>query len=213
MRQVIILSLLLFSTLFGVDSSNQIAVGSLNPVKLSAVEEAITDYPILSGLKVQGVSVESGVREQPLSLEETIRGAKQRAKQAFKNCRYSIGIESGFMVIPETNGEYMDVSICSVYDGKQHHIGMSCGFRIPREITQSIINKGWDLDKGLKHHGLTSDPRLGVSKGAIGLFTNGRICRKDYSKQAVIMALISVENPSFFDPSEKQVENMVKKRS
>ena len=57
-----------------------VAVGSLNPVKVSsarlALERAGFDFAL------QGVEVPSGVAEQPIGLEEIARGARQRALNA-----------------------------------------------------------------------------------------------------------------------------------
>lgn len=173
-----------------------IVVASMNQVKLSAVEEVVADYAGFSSVKVRGVAVETSVRDQPLSLEEVVRGAKERAVRAFADCKLSIGLESGLMEIPVTDGEYMDICICSIYDGQRHHIGMSCGFRLPKEVTNLIVNEGLDLNQAMHRCGLTCNPTLGGAEGAIGLLTNGRICRKDYCKQAIITALISIENSS-----------------
>jgi non-canonical (house-cleaning) NTP pyrophosphatase len=64
-----------------------IAVGTTNIVKIQAIEEAIKDYPLLAQAKVTSFSVDSEVSEQPISLEETIRGAKNRAKMLFQHAR------------------------------------------------------------------------------------------------------------------------------
>ena len=57
-----------------------VAVGSLNPVKVGsarlALERAGFDFTL------QGVAVPSGVAEQPIGLEESARGARQRALNA-----------------------------------------------------------------------------------------------------------------------------------
>ncbi len=112
-------------------SAEKIVVGSQNQVKLEAVKEMLSDYSEFKMLDVEGVRVDSGVSEQPLSLEETIRGAKTRANLAFQDCKYSIGLESGIMHLPESEEKYMDICICAIYDGLRYHIGTSCGYRLP----------------------------------------------------------------------------------
>ena len=82
-----------------------ISVGSTNIVKVQAVEEAVKEYPALAALRIQTCSVPSGVADQPLSLEEIIQGAKNRAASAFAacpGCHYGFGIESGLF---EVNGD------------------------------------------------------------------------------------------------------------
>lgn len=181
-----------------------ILVGSTNKNKVEAVKEVIADAPILADCDVRGIAVESGVSEQPLTLEETIRGAKTRAENAFRHCHLSIGLEGGMMAVPETDGEYMIVSICSIFDGEKHHIGMSCGFRLPKEVARLMIEEGLDLNEAMFQCGLTSDPQLGASIGGVGFFTNGRINRKEFCKQSLTTALISIENSERFDGPSPQ---------
>ncbi len=184
------------------DNTTCILVGSANKNKVEAVKEVILGTPLLADCDVRGIAVESGVSEQPLSLEETIRGAKTRAENAFENCRLSIGLEGGMMVVPESGGEYMIVSICSIFDGEKHHIGMSCGFRLPKEVSRLMIEEGQDLNEALFQCGLTTDPQLGASIGGIGFFTNGRINRKEFCKQSLTTAMISIENSERFNVPE-----------
>jgi|GEM_PF-253778 len=180
---------------------SKIIVGSKNEVKVSSVREVIADYPCLAIAEVEGVAVSSAVSEQPLSLEETIQGAKNRAEKAFQLHSISVGLEGGLMEIPATDREFMHVSICSIFDGKHHHLGMSCGFRIPKKVSTLILQEGLDLNQAMKKCGFTDNPQLGASEGTIGLFTNGRIPLKDYCKQSLTTALISIEQPQYFEES------------
>ena len=59
-----------------------VALGSTNPGKLRAVQEGLAAWPGPSIFDVQGVSTASGVAEQPMGLEETARGARNRAAGA-----------------------------------------------------------------------------------------------------------------------------------
>ncbi len=80
----------------------KILVGSKNNVKVDAVREMIADYPHLKDAEILGVETVSGVSNQPKSLEETVKGAINRAKSVFTDCDYSFGIESGLMAVPKT---------------------------------------------------------------------------------------------------------------
>lgn len=173
----------------------RVCIGSKNSVKVAAVEETLSSYPQFEAAQVVGVSTESGVSSQPKTLDETICGAKTRAENAFQDCDYSVGIEGGLM---ETDGEFMGISICSVFDGEHHHIGMSSGFRLPSGVIDAMIHEGLDMAKAMHHCGLSSSLRLGEGKGAVGVFTNGRVTRKDLCRQALTSALISVEEGAVF---------------
>jgi len=176
---------------------SKIIVGSKNPVKIAAVKEVIADYGWQA--KIISKASTSNVREQPLTLAETVLGAKMRAKNAYQDLCFSIGIESGLMQIPSTEEDVMNVCICSVFDGMQHHLGMSCGYRIPKTVATLLMqNDKIDMNEAMQRLKLTDHPRLGSHEGSIGLFSNGRITRKDYCKQSLITALIAIENGHFF---------------
>ena len=60
----------------------KIIVGSTNPVKITSTKAAFeTAFPE-EEFEVEGVSVVSEVRDQPLSNDETLLGARNRAKNA-----------------------------------------------------------------------------------------------------------------------------------
>jgi len=175
-----------------------INVASKNNVKIDAVKETIRDYDIFSGAEVISVSASSGISDQPKTIEEILRGAKNRAKSAFKNCNYSFGIESGFTSIPYTKTGFMELSACVIFDGKNYHIGLSPAFECPVKIMKIIREKELDLNQACAKVGLTKNPQLGSSEGIIGLLTKGRVTRKDYIKQAIRMALIHLENRELY---------------
>ena len=175
-------------------SALTIKVGSKNKAKVAAVEEILQDYPHLKDYVVEGVEVLTEVPEQPIGLEEITRGATARARNAFEDCSYSIGIESGLALIPGTKSGYMDVCIAAVYDGKDSYLGLSSGFEPPdSEIIRLVIEDGLDFSAAANHVGLTRDPKIGRNEGVIGILTKGKVDRKEYTKQALRGALIHID--------------------
>ncbi len=89
-----------------------IAVGSGRLVKMNAVSAALTSFgSFLSAdtdFQVEGVDVPSGVRHTPLTREDTMAGARQRA-EALRNVardknapwEYFVGLEGGLDVVRE----------------------------------------------------------------------------------------------------------------
>lgn len=171
-----------------------INVGSKNEVKVSAVRETIYQYELLKNFEVLSLDVSSGVSSQPKSLNETITGAKNRARNAYQNCNYSFGIESGLMKVPHTKSGHMDICACIIFDGKNYHLGLSSAFEFPVSVTDLIFKEGLDANQAFYKIGLTKNEKLGSAEGAIGLLTRGRLTRKEYTKQAIISALIHLEN-------------------
>lgn len=171
-----------------------IHVGSTNKAKVEAVAEMLAEYPHLCDAKVSGESAESGVSAQPFSLDETIRGAMNRAKEVIKHADYSIGIESGLMEVPHTKSGYMDICVCAIYDGKEFHLGVSSAWEFPDPNIISMMQKeGLDMSQAINKAGLTTSATIGMEEGAIGILTKGRLDRKEYTKQALRVALIHLD--------------------
>ena len=176
----------------------KIGVGSTNQVKVNAVKEVAALYDMFSGAEVVPVETSSGVSEQPLSITETIDGAKNRARAAYAGNNFGIGIESGLIEVPHTKTGMMDTCACAIFDGKEYHIGLSPAFEYPIKVTQTVKDEGVDINEAFYKHKLTDNPKIGSADGAIGFLTKSRIKRIDYTKQAIMMAMIHLENPELY---------------
>ncbi|MDP3640211.1 MAG: inosine/xanthosine triphosphatase [Nanoarchaeota archaeon] len=176
-----------------------IAVGSRNAVKIQAVKKALSLYESFWDAKVVGMDVLSGVSAQPTSIEETIHGATNRAKNAFQRCEYSVGLEDGLLAVPSSRTGYMNVCACILYDGKHDHLGLSSGFEYPPKVLRLVFEEGLEISQAFYQAGLTKDPMVKHAEGAVGILTKGRLSRRDYTAQAVMMALVSLENPQLYE--------------
>lgn len=178
-----------------------VALGTTNSIKIQAVEEVIENYSQFANANVYSFSVPSEINEQPLSLEETILGAKNRAKNAYaacNSCNYSFGIESGLFEANGTQTGFLEACICCIYDGANYCTGMSCGFEIPPNILALVLDKNRDLGQACYESGITTNSKLGSAEGLIGILSKGRIDRKEYTKQCIITALIQLENALWY---------------
>lgn len=169
----------------------KVIVGSGNPVKVQAVREVFSErYP---GVVVEGRRVETGVGDQPLSMEETVEGAVNRAKRAFSDCDYSVGLEDGLFEVPETESGFLNGCVCAVFDGERVHLGISSLFEFPREVNELIHGKGLDANQAAFESGFSKSKSCGSEEGMIGILSKGTLKRKDYNKQAVFMALLHLK--------------------
>ena len=173
-------------------------VGSKNPTKIRAVRETIKQYLFLNPFRLNSMDVSSGVSEQPIGIEEIVKGAKNRARNSFVNCNYSFGLESGLERVPGTRTGHMDVCICAIYDGENYHLGKSCAFEPPVEVVNLAVNHGMDLNQAIYQTKLSKRKNIGSAEGIIGLLTNGNVTRKDYTMQAIHMAMIQIRNPELY---------------
>lgn len=177
-----------------------IAVGSKNQTKIEAVKQTLLLYPhIFPNPKVKAVDVNVTEFGHPQTLEETIDGAMDRAKQAFIACDYSFGIEGGLMKVPYSQSGYMETGACVIYDGTNTYLGLSPAFEWPLEVTKRILQGKADASKAFKELGYTNHEKLGAQPGGIISFlTNGRITREEYTKIAIIMALTQFEKNELY---------------
>jgi len=182
-----------------------IKVGTNNSIKVDAVRDALTDYTELQKAEIFGVNVLSGVSEQPKTRQETAAGALNRAVGAQKDgADLGIGIESGLMLSPLDSigvvAKWLNFTAAVIYDGHNFHYGQSTAFPLSPRVADCIINHGMDLDQAAYACNYVDVPNIGkVRGGFLGVLTKGRISRKTYSKQALMMALISWENGEMFD--------------
>jgi inosine/xanthosine triphosphatase len=171
-----------------------ISVGSTNKAKISAVCEVIADSSFKEA-KILAVKTESSVSNQPLTLEETLQGAKNRARNAFiPSSTYSIGIESGLMKVDT----YMNISVCAIFDGERFYVGFSSSFEVPPILVERILNAGLDLSQACLETGVSSNVNIGSTEGLIGILTNGKIDRKAYSKECITMAMVQLEHSHLY---------------
>lgn len=171
----------------------KIAVGSANPVKIAAVAESLILYPHLAHAEVFGIETASGVADQPKTLEETVQGAMNRAKGAFKDCDYAFGLESGLMAVPNTKSGFMDVCVCAIFDGNEYHLGLSSAWEAPKQVMEHMLKDGLDMNQAAFKAGLTNNSKVGSAEGLVGILTKGRLTRKEYTKEAIRTALIHIE--------------------
>ncbi|GGM26333.1 NTPase [Paraliobacillus quinghaiensis] len=147
-----------------------IIIGSKNPTKVKAVQE------VFNNQIVYAEDVPSNVSNQPLSDEETLMGASNRAKQAIdlNNAEIGIGLEGGVM---ELDGMTYLCSWGAMIDKKGVQFNAS-GARIPLpiEITEGL-RQGKELGDLMDLYAQKQDVRK--NEGAIGIFTNNLIGRKE----------------------------------
>jgi len=148
----------------------RISVGSKNPAKLAAVQNVFNVY----SCEVLSVDVPSGVRAQPLSDEETIKGAMNRAQLALNERKADIGIGLEGGVHQTVHGLFL----CNwgVLQGKGVEPVIAGGARIslPHEISERLL-AGEELGPVMDEY--AKKQNVSKKEGAIGVFTNGVVDR------------------------------------
>ncbi len=162
-------------------------VGSTNPVKVKATREAFESF-WQQEVRVVGRGIESGVPEQPWGEKETIEGARNRAKRVMQEVGgldYGVGLEGG---VTEIEGKLFECAWVVVRN-KQGEEGVGGGlyFELPELVAEKIRGGG---ELGLIMDELTGDKDIKKKGGAIGVFTEGVLTRKQAYIHLVWQALV-----------------------
>ncbi|HHX8649854.1 inosine/xanthosine triphosphatase [Vibrio antiquarius] len=172
-------------------ATQKVVIASLNPAKINAVQSAFNSAFPHKEFNFIGVSVPSEVADQPMTDEETHRGALNRVKNTkveMPNADYYVGLEAGI----ETNVTFAWMVIES-----NTHRGES------RSASLMLPPKVLDKLKHANELGDVMDEVFGTENikqkgGAISLLTQNQLTRSSVYHQALILALIPFTNPEHF---------------
>lgn len=117
----------------------KIALGTTSKGKKRFLEKALRKK--YKSFTVMPVEVDSGVSEQPLSHDETIKGSTNRALKSFEKVNgasFSIGMEGG---MHEINGHYYYFTAVCLFDGESTYYGLSDSIPLPKKVSD-LVNKG-----------------------------------------------------------------------
>jgi len=188
-----------------------IAVGSTRKPKLAAVREAIEGVSALLGpetsVAIVGVEVESGVNHTPLSREESMRGARQRAetlqtraRQEAKPWNYFVGLEGGLDAIIEGGQRRVFLeSWAYVSDGTLGYFGRSGAIELPEALVEEVFVNGAELSVAIDQ--FAGQAGIRDAQGAWGVLSGNRITRQE----AFRVALIAAFAPFFNQPTRDNV--------
>ena len=168
-----------------------IVVASTNPVKIQSALAGFERMFAGEAFTARGVSVPSGVSDQPMSDEETLRGALQRAENARTaepEADYWAGIEGG---CEEKFGELWTFAWVVVLSREQTGKARTGAFCLPREIAE-LVRQGVELGEADDRVFVRSNSKQ--MNGAIGILTGDVIDRTQYYEAAVVLALIPFKN-------------------
>ena len=159
-----------------------IAVGSLNPVKVSAVRSVMER--VYGEVRITAVDVGSGVPPQPFE-GQTHEGSRNRALAALGDHDMAVGIEAG--VFEMLDGLY-DIQHCTIVsrDGRETY-GQGSGFRYPDGIA-ALVRSGMTVGDAV--HEVYGSTDIGKRQGAVGLLSKGLIDRTTLTEQSVTAAMI-----------------------
>ncbi|UJF19726.1 inosine/xanthosine triphosphatase [Vibrio sp. SS-MA-C1-2] len=169
-----------------------IVVSSLNPAKFSAVEAAFKQvFPDIE-LNIEGVSVNSGVPDQPMNNEETLLGANNRVDNAIlakPNADFYVGLEGG--IDNQTTFAWMVIESAT----KKRSQSRSASLPLPPKAID-MVHGGLELGDVMDI--MFQQKNIKQKGGAMGLLTDGVLSRSAVYHQALILALVPFIHPELF---------------
>lgn len=173
----------------------RVIIASQNPVKINSVKNGFEKMFPEGKFIFEGITFPSGVSDQPMTNDETMLGALNRAtsaKSAIAEADFWIGIEGGLERVGAEMEAFAWVVIKSNTSTGKARTGT---FFLPPEVIK-LINEGKEL-------GDADDIVFGHSNskqkmGAVGILTHGLIDRTAYYTEAVILALIPFKNKKLY---------------
>ncbi len=172
-------------------SVKTVIVASLNPAKVNAVKSAFEARFPQQSFDFVGVSVDSGVADQPMSDQETHSGALNRvanAKNLHTNADYYVGLEAGI----EGSVTFAWMVIESQ---TQRGESRSASLMLPPVVIEKLQYANELGDVMDEVFGTDNIKQKG---GAISLLTHDLLTRSSVYHQALILALIPFANPEHF---------------
>ncbi|MBM4843614.1 inosine/xanthosine triphosphatase [Vibrio parahaemolyticus] len=172
-------------------ATQKVVIASLNPAKINAVKSAFQSAFPQQAFEFVGISVPSEVADQPMTNEETHRGAVNRVKNAkveMPTADFYVGLEAGI----EGNVTFAWMVIESdTHRGESR----SASLMLPPEVLVQLADANELGDVMDKVFGTENIKQKG---GAISLLTQNQLTRSSVYHQALILALIPFTNPDHF---------------
>jgi inosine/xanthosine triphosphatase len=168
-----------------------VAIGSRNRAKTEGVRRAFKQF--LRAAEFKEVDVAPMVKVQPMSMDETLRGAKRRAELAIRRegADFGVGVEAGLVELVE--GFFLNLQIAAILDSADHiSFGCSPGFPIPASFVAKLKDNRGELD--LFTHELTGAAKVREEHGIVYRLSGRRLSRVEMTEQCVMMALIPWRN-------------------
>lgn len=167
--------------------TTRIAAGTLRRPKLEALRAVLQEIDCRRVWETSAFAVESGVRETPLSSEETRLGARQRVERLIATApEYDLyvgmegGLASGGTDVWLENWAY-------VSDGVRGYFGSGGAVPLPPGIVEEVIDNRRSLAEVIDEMAGRADIRS--QEGTWGILTRNLITRQHAFRDALVNAL------------------------
>jgi inosine/xanthosine triphosphatase len=192
-----------------------IAVGSARLLKMNAVTAALRSFGSFldarAEFEIKGIDVPSGVRHTPLTREDIMTGARQRAEALLNLAReknapweYFVGLEGGLDVVGDGSARLVFLENWAYVADRSRRgfFGQSGAVPLPEVLTDSVLDQGVELSEAMDAfaggHGIRD------AQGAWGILTHNLITRQDAFQAALINAFAPFFNSEIYSQHFKR---------
>lgn len=175
----------------------KIVIGSMNKAKNEAVRNIFDK--VFGANEYLSVETNSLVSNQPLSSEEAIDGAINRARDALSKATdfdFGVGLEG--TVDSNKHGMFLLGWVAIVDKNGKISVGSSGAVLLP-DYMRKKVESGEELGPVIQELMNDSNNEIRHSQGACGLLTNGMYSRVHEFEDAVICALSKFIKPEFYE--------------
>lgn len=173
----------------------RVIIASKNPVKIQCTRQAFEKAFPDDVFEFSGVSVPSGVSDQPMTDRETLNGAinrTQNAKSTVPDADFWVGIEGG---ISTEGAEMTAFAWVSIASSEAQGKARTATFQLPPAVAE-LVNQGVEL--GHADDMVFKRDNSKQKNGAVGILTHDLIDRVHYYEPAVILALVPFLNKGLY---------------
>jgi non-canonical (house-cleaning) NTP pyrophosphatase len=186
-----------------------VAVGSVRPLKLRAVADALELFggslDASARFDVVGVEAPSGVSHTPTSRAELLAGARGRAnavaalgRERGQSWKYFVGLEGGLDVVHESGRRMAFLeswAFVANAEGRESW-GHAGGVMLPESLAAEVLDRGVELSAAID--AFADERRIRDAQGAWGVLTRDLITRQDVLRTAVINAFAPFFNAAAY---------------
>ncbi len=150
-----------------------------------------------ASFRFESTEAVSGVADTPMSVEESMRGAHERARSIFGSDRsnglLTVGVEGGLF---RAEGKIFLQSWVCIYDGTEFHFGSSGSIELPSELGRAVTEEGMQLADAIDR--LANDIGVRNKQGTFGILTDDLFTREDSFAQATLLAAVPLFHRSLY---------------
>lgn len=161
----------------------------------------------VSGAETLGVDVPSGVSDQPCGFVEIQRGARNRAEAALESgaCDLAVGYEDGLVLIEGAG--WLNIGCAALLNDEHQSVGLSSGFAYPPACIAPAVEQRKPIGEVFgalwrRQHRepASNNSTSALATGNVGKLSAGALTRAEYTRHAVLCALVSWLHPELYAP-------------